>query len=137
MSSVAVGEPDACWPWKLSVGSHGYGQVGWSLGPGAIPPIAMTTAHRVVWMRAFGPIPDDLTVDHRCHNLICCNPAHLRLLLNPDNARDNGQLDKTHCPAGHAYDVENTYVDSKGYRHCRACGREGKRARRARARSRA
>ncbi len=28
-SRVAVGEPDACWPWLMSIGSHGYGQIGW------------------------------------------------------------------------------------------------------------
>lgn len=31
---------------------------------------------------------------------------------------------KTHCPQMHLYDFENTYVDSRGNRHCRACARE-------------
>jgi hypothetical protein len=30
----------------------------------------------------------------------------------------------THCPQGHPYDEENTYVDSSGYKHCRTCRRE-------------
>ena len=34
------------------------------------------------------------------------------------------QLDKTHCPKGHPYNDENTYVSSNGARHCRACKRE-------------
>jgi hypothetical protein len=29
----------------------------------------------------------------------------------------------THCPAGHAYDEANTYLDKTNRRHCRACER--------------
>ncbi len=29
----------------------------------------------------------------------------------------------THCRKKHLYDSVNTYVDSKGHRHCRACWR--------------
>jgi hypothetical protein len=32
--------------------------------------------------------------------------------------------EKTHCPQGHPYDDENTYVDDSGYKHCRTCRRE-------------
>ncbi len=35
----------------------------------------------------------------------------------------NFQREKTHCPHGHIYDEANTYRDSRGARHCRACGR--------------
>jgi hypothetical protein len=31
---------------------------------------------------------------------------------------------KTHCPQGHEYSPENTYVDSNGHRWCRVCSRE-------------
>lgn len=31
--------------------------------------------------------------------------------------------DKTHCPHGHQYTDENTYVCKRGIRHCRACKR--------------
>lgn len=109
-----------CWPWKLSTGSHGYGQVGWS-GPEGH---GGTTAHRVAWMAAIGPIPDGMTVDHECRRSTCCNPLHLRLLPNVDNATDNGHGRKTECPAGHAYTEVNTYVDPRGHRRCRACARE-------------
>ena len=36
---------------------------------------------------------------------------------------------KTHCPAGHAYDDANTYVDRHGWRSCRACKRVSDRLR--------
>lgn len=32
-------------------------------------------------------------------------------------------VNKTHCPAGHPYDAQNTYVCKQGRRSCRACGR--------------
>lgn len=82
--------PEECWPWRLSTGSHGYGQVGWQRDDGR-PGTAGTTAHRVAWLAANGPIPEGLTVDHACRNPICCNPAHLRLLTNRENAADNRQ----------------------------------------------
>lgn len=85
---VEVKGSGECWPWKLSLGSHGYSQASWSIGGGRN---AVTTAHRVAWMAAMGPIPEGLTIDHLCRNHPCCNPAHLRLLSNVENARDNGR----------------------------------------------
>ena len=34
-----------------------------------------------------------------------------------------GQREKTHCPQGHPYDAENTYVTPAGHRYCRVCNR--------------
>lgn len=85
---VEVRSLHQCWPWRLSIGSHGYGQVGWSIGGARC---AMTTAHRAVWTSLFGPIPIGMTVDHKCLNPTCCNPCHLRLLTNRENARLNRQ----------------------------------------------
>ena len=32
---------------------------------------------------------------------------------------------KTHCPKGHEYNLQNTYINSKrGFRECRVCKRE-------------
>ena len=31
---------------------------------------------------------------------------------------------KTHCPQGHEYTPENTYLNHKGYPWCRICARE-------------
>ena len=41
---------------------------------------------------------------------------------------------KTHCPQGHEYTTENTYVCPKGRRNCRTCRTEASRKRRAAAR---
>jgi hypothetical protein len=117
---VNIGLEDDCWPWKLSIGNHGYGQIGWRTGDGGN---AGTTAHRVVWMSVNGYIPKGMTVDHICKNRPCCNPNHLRLLSNVDNAIDNGQGRKTHCPRGHEYQGSNLYIDPDGARRCRACAK--------------
>lgn len=42
-------------------------------------------AHRYAWERVNGPIPDDVLIDHTCHNHRCCNVAHLRLASNKQN----------------------------------------------------
>lgn len=41
------------------------------------------------------------------------------------------QAERTHCPSGHPYDEENTYMHPEGYRSCRECSRQRVRARRA------
>lgn len=78
-----------------SVASHGYAQIGWQVGENKRQ---ATTAHRAAWVHANGrQIPDGMTVDHLCRVRRCVNPAHLRLLTNLDNARDNGQSHR-HAP---------------------------------------
>lgn len=107
-----------------STGSHGYAQVGWYDGHRTV----MTLCHRVAWIAEHGPIPDGLTVDHggHCRRRTCIFVGHLRLLTNVDNATDNGQGRKTHCPKGHPYSDHNTYRDRRGHRKCRACaGQKG------------
>jgi hypothetical protein len=115
-SNVAVGASGECWPWLRSTGSHGYGQ--------SYDGITVRLAHRIAWaLTNEAQIPDDMTIDHLCHNRICCNPTHLRVLTNVDNATDNLQGSKMSCPRGHNYDTTNTYINRKGHRICRACAK--------------
>ena len=103
-----------CWPWQQSTGSHGYGQT-WD-------GITVRLAHRVAWALYHNrQVPDGMTIDHTCHNRICCNPAHLRVLTNLANSTDNGQRRKTHCPHGHEYTPGNTRTNVRGHRFCRQC----------------
>lgn len=112
-----IGETDTgCWQWQPSTGSHGYGN--------AYNGTTVVLAHRMSFEAFRGPILNDLTVDHICRNRTCVNPAHMRLMANLDNAKDNGMSSRTHCPHGHAYDDENTYrCPTKGHRRCRACAK--------------
>lgn len=68
-----------CWLWKLSVGSHGYGQGFWE---GKVK-----TAHRMSY-QLFKGDPGDLFVLHQCGNRRCCNPDHLYAGTQLDNFQD-------------------------------------------------
>jgi hypothetical protein len=124
-ADVAVtGDDGDCWEWRKSTASHGYGNT-WD-------GVTVRLAHRVAWaLHNDTQIPRGMTVDHICRNRICCNPSHLRLLTNLENASDNGFKGRTHCPAGHEYDEANTYrTPGKNDRRCRACATTHKRNRR-------
>lgn len=114
-SRVAVTQSaEDCWLWKMSTGSHGYGQT-WD-GERVL------LAHRVAWTLTHGPIEGDLTVDHVCRTRRCCNPSHLCLLSNIENATLNGNRVKTRCSNGHPFDDLNTWIDpGNGHRTCLTC----------------
>jgi hypothetical protein len=66
----------------------------------------------------------------------CFNPEHLQPGTISDNQRDSvehgthWEAKKTHCAQGHPFDDENTHIDSRGKRHCRACDNERQKLRR-------
>lgn len=117
--SRVVAGPGDCHTSTYSTGSHGYAQIGWHDEGKRI----VTLCHRVEWIACWGEIPEGMTVDHICRNRRCVNPWHLRLLTNVDNATNNGNRHKTHCIRGHEFTVENTWVNYRGWRRCRACAR--------------
>lgn len=70
-----------CWIWTGCKLKSGYGQIGRHGGP-------YYQTHRLSWIIANGPIPDNLQVLHRCDNPPCCNPDHLFLGTHDDNMKD-------------------------------------------------
>lgn len=112
-----------CWKWTGTVGSRGYGLIGGRLKE------EQFYVHRIAFETFREPIPEGMTVDHRCKFKLCVNPFHLRLLTLSENAIDGNAFHKakTHCPKGHPYDAENTIIrhlpgGTLG-RGCRECAR--------------
>lgn len=96
-----------------------------------------TILHRQLWKDYRGDLDDATQLDHRCRNRACINLDHLEPVSGHENnvIRGEGRAAQNHrksaCPQGHPFDSENTYRDSSGRRHCRECGRERVRKRRA------
>lgn len=110
-----------CWSWTGAIDKKGYGRIRINK--------CVLKAHRVAYEEWEGPIPPGLTLDHLCRNHACINPHHLEPVTNQENVlRGDGPCARnaraTHCPQGHPYDAENTYVwPATGYRACRVCKR--------------
>lgn len=93
--------------------------------------------YRILWEEKNGPLPAGHLLHHTCENAWCINLDHVvpvtraQHAIEHDKGGDWGQADKTHCPAGHTYDTENTYVhhreDGRIERHCKKCRAETKR----------
>ena len=84
-------------------------------------------AHRVSYELHNGSIPDGKVIDHLCRVRCCVNPSHLEAVSQKTNVHRGFSVTKfhgikTHCAAGHSFDIVNTYIrpDRTG-RGCRIC----------------
>lgn len=124
-----------CWLWQGKLTDRGYGtiKVGGKHGKNC-------RAHRVSYELFVGPIPAGLTIDHLCRNRSCVNPLHLEPVTQGENTRRSPytlasiHASRTHCPHGHEYTEENTYLYN-GRRSCRPCNNKHTRAYKARLRA--
>ncbi len=108
---------NGCWLWIGGLDRKGYGVTYWKGRSQKV--------HRVVYEELAGQIPHGLQLDHLCRVRNCVNPAHLEPVTLAENVRrGNSGLQnrtKTHCPRGHEYTPDNTYLCAQGKRSCKAC----------------
>ena len=108
-------DSSGCWEWQGAT-ERGYGRVWDSSGQNT------ARAHRVLWTELVGPIPDDMTIDHLCHNRACVNPNHLELVSFEENMRRAVAFKHSGadvCQSDHPMTPENTMNDGR----CRCCRR--------------
>lgn len=105
-----------CWHFTAQISASGYGKI--FIEPGHFEP-----AHRLVYERVRGPVPQGHELHHRCHNKTCVNPWHLVTMSKADHRRLH-HANPTHCRHGHEYTPENTLFTEADGRRCRACNKE-------------
>ncbi len=107
-----------CWEWTAAQ-KGGYGTF-W------VSPTTMV-AHRFSYEEVWGPVPEELELDHLCRNQLCVRPSHLEAVTHRENVIRGVNpaaihAAATHCPKGHPYDEANTIIAKRSnWRSCRAC----------------
>ena len=82
--------------------------------------------HRRAWVRARGPIPAGMTVDHLCGQRACQNVEHMELVSQEVNFRRSVERRVQREPVCPRCGGEWT-KDARGTRHCAECVAERRR----------
>lgn len=121
LAKAIINWETGCWEWSAHRQSNGYGKIR-EAGQGS----KKLFVHRVSYEMFVGPIPAGFQIDHLCRVRHCLNPAHLEAVTPRVNTLRGETITavnaaKTHCPQGHEYTPENTYMAADGKRSCRGC----------------
>lgn len=116
-----VRRTDGCWEWTGARNTQGYGSF-FDAG-------SAHGAHRWLYERVVGKVPEGLHLDHLCRVRHCVNPSHLEPVTVRENAIRGARYLPDSCRNGHPRMPENTHVRSDGSRYCRECKRVRDRAR--------
>jgi len=108
---------NGCHEWIAGKDRDGYGQ--FFLNKKTVK------AHRFSYELYKGKIKNGLQIDHLCRNRGCVNPKHLEEVTCKENVNrgDSYNGNKTHCPQGHEYTENNTYIRPVSGRNCKECNR--------------
>ena len=79
----AAGYVTPCWIWTMADSGTGRG--------GGYPRIKLNSrtcaAHIVSFVNAFGYVPANKQIDHKCRNRRCVNPDHLEMVSHLENQK--------------------------------------------------
>lgn len=117
-----VNKTETCWLWTGGRGGHGYG----SFETRENGKRRTWGAHRWLYERVVGPVPDGLELDHLCRVRHCVRPDHLEAVTSRENvlrgvAPSAVNARRTHCIHGHQFTADNIYVAKGRWRQCRTC----------------
>lgn len=93
------GDETLCWPWTGATSGRDADRPYFSVEGKKL------LAYRVVYELVHGD-PGHLQVRHRCDNSLCCNPHHLELGTNSENALDNVIRDRTGLPVAAVREIK-------------------------------
>lgn len=107
-----------CWVWQGAVQSRGYGSTANGRG-------GTVLVHRLSLELHGIDVPADMTVDHRCQNKLCANPAHLEVVPRAVNCARGTGKSPLYCKAGHPlFGALGAWRwRSDGKRRCDLCAR--------------
>lgn len=74
-----------CLLWTGCLGKGGYGSFRMPVALEA--ETGLIVAHKFVYERWVGPVPEGLELDHLCNTPACCNPDHLEPVTHAENMR--------------------------------------------------
>lgn len=93
-----------CWVWNWCVDPiSGYGVSNWNGKDCA--------AHRMMYLKQVGPIPEGLELDHLCRVRACCNPHHLEPVTRAENVRRGANAKLTYASAAAVREAEGNQID--------------------------
>lgn len=109
-----------CWIWTGWITQEGYGRT-------TVNGINVQVGRLALALWRGAPLAESELLGFTCNNAACFNPEHLQTRTKSEVVRNavlsgrHAESRKTSCVHGHAFTAENTYVDPRGWRHCRTC----------------
>jgi len=112
---------EGCWEWQGYFGGGKSGLYGRFIYESVGTHNKRQAAHRWIYRQVVEEVPEEMVLDHLCHNHRCVNPDHLEIVTQTEN---NRRAKGSSCCRGHPLSGDNLYLTPNGRRQCRECRRE-------------